>query len=83
VHDAGLLARYYDQGGHDVLTRLQNAARRPPDAPHGFWLLCPAESALDTPNLDGRTVEVLDESERVMLSRAFLAGLRGEAGTAA
>lgn len=66
-----------------MLTRLQNAARRPPDRPHGFWLLCPAESALDAPNLDGRTVEVLDETERVVLTGKFLSGLRGEAGTAA
>ncbi|MGH4017159.1 MAG: hypothetical protein ACRDSL_25180, partial [Pseudonocardiaceae bacterium] len=83
VHDAGLLARYYDQGGHELLTRLQNAARLPSAAPHGFWLLCPAESALDTPNLDGRIVEVIDDTERVVLSRAFLAGLRGEPNTAA
>lgn len=83
MHNAGLLARYYDQGGHELLTRLQAAARRPAELPHGFWLLCPAESALDTPNLDGRTVEVLDSTERVVLSGEFLAGLRGEAGTAA
>ncbi|MGH4011655.1 MAG: hypothetical protein ACRDTH_26405 [Pseudonocardiaceae bacterium] len=83
VHDAGLLARYYDQGGHELLTRLQNAARRPSAAPHGFWLLCPAESALDTPNLDGHIVEIFDDTERVVLSGAFLAGLRGEPGTAA
>jgi hypothetical protein len=83
VHDAGLLARYYDQGGHELLTRLQNAARLPSAAPHGFWLLCPAESALDTPNLDGHIVEIFDDTERVVLSGAFLAGLRGEPGTAA
>jgi hypothetical protein len=83
LHNTGLLARYYDHGGHEVLTRLQNAARRPSDPPHGCWLLCPAESALDTPNLDGRTVEVLDDTERIVLSRKFLAVLRGEADTAA
>jgi serine/threonine protein kinase len=83
VHNAGPLARYHDQGGHELLTRLQAAARRPRELPHGLWLLCPAESALDAPNLDGRIVEVLDATERVVLSGRFLAELRGETGTAA
>jgi hypothetical protein len=67
-----MVARYFDEGGHAFLTELQNAARRPDDAPHGLWLLCPAESALDTPQLDGKIVEVLTESERVVLDREFL-----------
>ncbi|MFC4466266.1 hypothetical protein ACFPH6_17325 [Streptomyces xiangluensis] len=28
LHNAGLLARYWDEGGHDTLVRLQAAARR-------------------------------------------------------
>jgi hypothetical protein len=83
VHDAGLLARYFDEGGHELLTRLQNAARRPADAPRGVWLLCPGESEREAVQLDGRTVEVLDASERVVLSKKYLAALRGEPGTAA
>ncbi|MGH4021331.1 MAG: hypothetical protein ACRDT0_19290 [Pseudonocardiaceae bacterium] len=83
VHDAGLLARYYDAGGHDVLVRLQGAARRPADVPHGLWLLCPAESTSDTPTLDGRTVEVHGDAERVVLDRTFLDGLGRESGNAA
>jgi serine/threonine protein kinase len=83
VHDAGLLARYFTEGGHEVLTRVQNAARRPADAPRGFWLLCPGESERESVQLDGRTVEVLDASERVALSKNFLAALRGDAGSAA
>ncbi|GDY33794.1 BREX system serine/threonine kinase PglW [Gandjariella thermophila] len=83
LHDAGLLARYFDDGGRDLLTRLQNAARRPADDPHGLWLLCPAESELDTPRLENRTVEVLDASERAVLSRSFLDALRGVSDHAA
>jgi hypothetical protein len=83
LHHASLLARYFDAGGHELLTGLQNAARRSPDVPHGLWLLCPAESAVDTPELDGRTVEVLDATERVVLDRKFLTRLRGEPGNAA
>lgn len=82
VHDAGLLARYFDEGGHALLTRLQNAARRPADVPHGFWLLCPGESEKDSPQLDGQIVEVLGESERVVLSGTFLAELKGDSGAA-
>jgi hypothetical protein len=83
LHNAGLLARYFDAGGRTVLTSLQNAARRPSDVPHGVWLLCPGESELDSPQLDGQTVEVLGESERVVLTRSLLAGLRSGAGSAA
>lgn len=79
VHDAGLLARYFDEGGHDLLTKLQNAARRSTDAPRGLWLLCPGESAVDGVSLDGRTVEVLGDSERVVLTGTYLAELRGSA----
>ena len=76
LHHASLLARYIDEGGHELLTSLQNAARRPKEAPHGLWLLCPAQSALDTPQLDNRIVEVLGDAERVVLDRVFLDGLR-------
>ncbi|ROS32029.1 BREX system serine/threonine kinase PglW [Amycolatopsis thermoflava] len=83
LHHASLMARYFDEGGRAVLTGLQNAARRPDDAPHGMWLLCPADSALDTPQLDGRIVEVLTDSERVVLDRVFLDELRAAADGAA
>lgn len=83
LHHASLLARYFDEGGRTLLTGLQNAARRPGDPPHGLWLLCPAESALDTPQLDGRIVEVLTDSERVVLDRAFLDDVRAAADGAA
>jgi len=82
LHRASLLSRYFHGGGHAVLTGLQNAARRPNQAPHGLWLLCPSESAMDAPNLDGRIVEVLGDSERVVLDREFLTGLRNRAGAA-
>ncbi len=83
LHHAGLVARYWDMGGHEFLTGLQQAARRPHEAPHGLWLLCPAESARDTPHLDRQIVEVLTEDERVVLDKGFLARLRGEADDAA
>ncbi|AUS81915.1 BREX system serine/threonine kinase PglW [Actinoalloteichus sp. AHMU CJ021] len=76
LHEATLLARYFDEGGHDLLTGVQNAARRPREAPHGLWLLCPADSALDAPRLGTRLVEVLGDSERVVLDSEFLAALR-------
>jgi hypothetical protein len=50
LHDAGLLARYAEAGGHDLLVALQAAARQPATAPHGMWLLCPAMSATGTPH---------------------------------
>jgi hypothetical protein len=79
LHNAGLLARYFDEGGHDLLTRLQNTARRPTDLPHGLWLLCPSEAPRETPNLDGRTVEAIGgEPEWAVLDKSFLNRLRGE-----
>ena len=83
VHDAGLAARYFDAGGRELLTGLQHSARRPDQAPHGLWLLCPAESAVDSPRLDGRTVEWLDASEWAALGSAFWDRLRGGTDTAA
>jgi serine/threonine protein kinase len=83
LYDAGMLGRYYDAGGQALLARLQNAARLPATAPHGLWLLCPADSAVDTPQVDGKTVEILTETERVVLTGDFLAKLRGEPESAA
>ena len=83
LHHAGLLARYFDEGGHELLTGLQNAARRAQDVPHGLWLLCPGESAQDVPHLGRRIVEVIGEAERVALSGAFLDRLRAEGSGAA
>ncbi|MFD0923939.1 BREX system serine/threonine kinase PglW [Saccharopolyspora rosea] len=83
LHHASLLGRYFDEGGRGLLTELQNAARRPDDAPHGLWLLCPVHSASETPKLEQRIVEVLGESERVVLDGEFLAGLRAGSGSAA
>ncbi|WP_441247344.1 BREX system serine/threonine kinase PglW [Kitasatospora sp. McL0602] len=76
LHDAGLVARYHDAGGRELLVSLQNAARRERDAPHGLWLLCPSEAPQETPQLDGVIVEVLGESERAVLRKDFLDGLR-------
>jgi hypothetical protein len=79
LHNAGPLARYFDEGGRELLTRLQHAARRPAEAPHGLWLLCPSENAKAAPNLDGKTVEAIGgDAEWVVLSRSFLARLREE-----
>lgn len=82
LHHAGLLARYYEQGGHDFLTGLQKSARRPDQAPYGLWLLCPGESARDAPHLESRIVECESSAERVVLDSDFLARLRDEAGAA-
>ncbi len=71
LHHAGLIARYWDIGSHEFLTGLQQAVRRPHEAPHGRWLLCPVESARETPHLDRQIVEILTEDERVVLERAF------------
>jgi hypothetical protein len=79
LHHASLLGRYFDEGGHDLLTGLQNAARRSREPPHGLWLLCPADSALDAPRLDTRLVEVLGEAERAVLDGEFLKALRASA----
>ena len=77
VHDAGLLARYWDDGGRELLTGLQNAARRSPGAPFGLWLLCPGEHAREVPPLDRRTVEVLGDHERVALDVSAIRWLHG------
>ncbi len=76
LHDAGLLARYWDEGGRDLLIKLQAAARRPADAPHGLWLLSPVETRSQLPHLDGRTVECIGgDGERTHLDSAFLDAL--------
>ncbi|MCX4587024.1 BREX system serine/threonine kinase PglW [Streptomyces sp. NBC_01481] len=82
LYDAGLVARYWDEGGRDLLVKLQGAARRPADAPHGLWLLSPVETRSQLPHLDGRTVECIGgDGERTHLDTLFLDVLRGgEAG---
>ncbi|MFB7558990.1 BREX system serine/threonine kinase PglW [Streptomyces brevispora] len=78
LHDAGLISRYWDEGGRDFLIPLQAAARRPAQDPHGLWLLCPVESRTQDPHLDGRTVEALrNDGELAYLSSGFL-GAREE-----
>ncbi|MFC4035535.1 BREX system serine/threonine kinase PglW [Streptomyces polygonati] len=73
LHDAGLLARYWDEGGRDLLVRLQAAARRPAQDPHGLWLLTPVETRSQVPNLDGRTVECIGgDGERLHLDSKFV-----------
>ncbi|MEU9332096.1 BREX system serine/threonine kinase PglW [Streptomyces sp. NPDC048290] len=80
VHEAGLLARYWEAGGRELLATLQQAARRPADVPHGMWLLLPAEDPRATPTLDGRTVEVVDRvTEWEVLDGLYLKGLRAAA----
>ncbi|MGH3323649.1 MAG: BREX system serine/threonine kinase PglW, partial [Streptomyces sp.] len=82
VHNAGLLARYFDGGGHDLLVNLQQAARRPTQAPHGLWWLCPMEDPKQTPSLDGRTVEVVDRAtEWALLDSLFVKELHSGART--
>jgi serine/threonine protein kinase len=76
LHDAGLVGHYWNQGGHDLLTRLQLAAGLPDRTPHGLWLLCPAESDVETPRLDRHPVDVTDVSQAVVLRGAFLNQLR-------
>ena len=76
LHHASLLGRYYERGGRELLTELQNAARRSGSRPHGLWLLCPGYDARATPKLEQHIVEVLGESERVVLDGAFLTGLK-------
>jgi hypothetical protein len=83
LHDAGLLGRYHDQGGHELLVRLQRMAGSPDRNPHGVWLLCPAESESETPQLDGHTVDIEDHSQRVALSGSFLAQLRAASDSVA
>ncbi|CAM5543047.1 protein kinase [Streptomyces spiroverticillatus] len=78
LYDAGLLARYWDEGGRDLLIKLQHAARRPTDDPHGLWLLCPVETRGQEPHVDGRTVEYIgSDGERTHLDSTFLDELRG------
>ncbi|MBT2488656.1 BREX system serine/threonine kinase PglW [Streptomyces sp. ISL-96] len=78
LHDAGLLARYWDEGGRDLLIRLQAAARRPAEAPYGLWMLSPVETRSQLPHLDGRTIECIGgDGERTHLDTAFLDALRG------
>ncbi|MFJ6420452.1 BREX system serine/threonine kinase PglW [Streptomyces hydrogenans] len=77
AHEAGLIARYWEAGGRELLAALQQSARRPADTPHGLWLLLPGEDPRATPTLDGRTVEVVDrESEWEVLDGLFLRDLR-------
>lgn len=76
LYDAGLVARYWDEGGHGFLTRLQNVARRPETVPYGLWLLCPVETRSQQPRLDGRTVEVIGgDGEREHLDADFVKAL--------
>lgn len=76
LHDAGLIARYWDEGGHAFLVGFQNAARRPADLPHGLWLLCPVETRAQDPHLDGRVVEVIGgDGEKEHLDGEFLTSL--------
>ncbi|MFF6993734.1 hypothetical protein ACFY93_02030 [Streptomyces sp. NPDC008313] len=77
AHEAGLIARYWEAGGRELLAGLQQSARRPADRPHGLWLLLPAEDPHATPTLDGRTVEVVDRAtEWEVLDGLFLKSLR-------
>ncbi|WP_199485230.1 BREX system serine/threonine kinase PglW [Actinomadura craniellae] len=76
LHNAGLLARYHEDGGHRTLVSLQQAARGPESLPYGLWLLCPSEAPKSIPHLDGRTVEAIDASEWSVLDRPYLDTLR-------
>ncbi|MBD0735473.1 serine/threonine protein kinase [Streptomyces sp. CBMA29] len=76
LHDAGFLARYWEQGGRDLLIGLQAAARRPAQSPHGLWLLIPVETRSQAPNLDGRTVECIGgDAERIHLEKEYVKAL--------
>lgn len=84
LHHADLVARYFDAGGHALLTGLQQAARRPAGPPHGLWLLCPMEDRHHTPSLSGHTIEVVDRAtEWAVLDTLFLRQLRTGGATAA
>ncbi|CAL9525119.1 hypothetical protein SUDANB60_03907 [Streptomyces sp. enrichment culture] len=73
LHEAGLIASYWDAGGRELLAGLQQATRRPVDTAHGLWLLLPTEDPRATPTLDGRTVEVVDRAtEWEVLDGLFL-----------
>lgn len=79
LHRAGLVARYWEAGGRELLVSLQQSARRPADTPHGLWLLVPMDDPQATPALEGRTVDVVDRvSEWVVLEGLPLRELRGE-----
>jgi hypothetical protein len=79
VHDADLLGRYWDDGGHDLLVGLQAAARRSAEQPHGLWLLCPGDTERETPRLGGHIVEVLGEHETAVLDGHAVNRLKGQA----
>ena len=79
VHTAGLLAHYYEAGGHDLLVGLQRSARRPGAPPYGLWLLTPTRNPQGVPVLDGRTVEITGgDAERVVLTESYLRKLEKE-----
>ncbi|MFD9484314.1 BREX system serine/threonine kinase PglW [Streptomyces sp. NPDC059991] len=80
LYDAGLLARYWEEGGRDLLLKLQHAARLPAEAPHGLWLLCPVETRGQDPHVDGRTVEYIgSDGERTHLDSRFVETLAAPA----
>jgi hypothetical protein len=82
LHNAGLLARYWEYGGRDLLTALQQSARRPVEQPHGLWLLCPAENPQATPQMDGRLVETyVPDGEWIALTGTAVEQLRRLADT--
>ncbi|MEU2179632.1 BREX system serine/threonine kinase PglW [Streptomyces thermolilacinus] len=83
AHEAALAARYWASGGREALVALQEAARRPADAPHGLWLLVPVEDPELSPALDGRTVDIVDRaSEWVVLDGLSLKELKGQGARA-
>ncbi|WUQ54591.1 BREX system serine/threonine kinase PglW [Streptomyces virginiae] len=76
VHTAGLIAHYWEAGGHELLVGLQREARRPGGRPHGLWLLTPTHHQQGVPELDGHTVEITGgDAERVVLTEGFLKDL--------
>ncbi|CDR09566.1 hypothetical protein [Streptomyces iranensis] len=78
-HTAGLLAHYYEAGGHDLLVGLQRSARQPGGLPGGLWLLTPTRNPQGVPVLDGRTVEITGgDAERVVLTESYLRKLEKE-----
>ncbi|MGC7099483.1 BREX system serine/threonine kinase PglW [Amycolatopsis lurida] len=76
LHDAGLVGRYFEAGGRTFLTEIQHAARDPQGVPHGLWLLCPAESAGETPSLAGHIVGTEGDHEVLILRSEYLDLLR-------
>ncbi|WP_410581416.1 BREX system serine/threonine kinase PglW [Amycolatopsis sp. lyj-108] len=72
LHDAGLIGRYFDAGGHKILTELQRAARDPQATPHGLWLLCPMETAGEAPSLAGQIVGTEGDHEVLLLRSKYL-----------